>query len=346
MTALKASEVGRRFTDVARLPPVILVFGPDRGLVTEVTAHVVSLFGDRSDDAFAVVRLDAAVIAADPARLADEANTVSLFGDKRLVVVRDGGARNLAPALGPLLASPPTDAVVVVEAGDLKRGTGIRKDVESSRVAAAVWCPADADEDLERLIDEEARALGLVVDADARAALRDRLGGDRGASRNEVLKACLHAAGTGRLTMADIDAVVGDVAVSEVADAVNAAFLGQRETLDRLLSRLLRQDSAAGQLLSTAQWMTHALEAAAAAVAAGAPPAQAVEQIRPPLYGANKVAALRILDRWTHPALRAAARRVSEATFATRTMPQLSAAVARDLLYRIASRPPGGAGRR
>lgn len=346
MTALKASEVGRRFTDVARLPSVILVFGPDRGLVTEVTAHIVSLFGDRAEDPFAVVRLDAAVVASDPARLADEANTVSLFGDRRLVVVRDGGTRNLAPAVVPLLAAPPTDAVVVVEAGDLKRGVGLRKEVEASRIAAAVWCPADAEGDLERLIDEEARALGLAVDADARAALKERLGGDRGASRNEVLKACLHAADNGRLTMDDIDAVVGDVAVSVVADAVNAAFLGQRETLDRLLTRLLRQDSAAGQVLSTAQWMTHSLEAAAAAVAAGASPNEAVESIRPPLYGASRAAAVRILDLWPHPALRAAARTVAEANFASRTMPQLAGALARDALFRIASRPQGPSGRR
>lgn len=338
MTALKASEVGRRFTDAARLPPVVLVFGPDRGLVTEVTAHVVSLFGEGADDPFQVVRLDAAAVAADPARLLDEASTVSLFGGKRLVVVRDGGSRNLSPALAPLLKSPPSEAVVLVEAGDLRRGTGLRKEVEGHRVAVAVHCPADAQADLERLIDEEARALGLSVEPDARAALRDRLGGDRGASRNEVLKACLHAVDHGRLTMADIDAVVGDVGVSLAADAVNAAFLGRREELDRLLGRLLRQDSGAGQLIATAQWMTHALEAAGAAVAAGASPSTAVEGAR--LYGANKAAALRILERWRHGDLRRAARAVAEANFASRTRPQLAAALARDVLLRIASGPP------
>jgi DNA polymerase-3 subunit delta len=340
VTALKASEVGRRFTDAARLPPVILVFGPDRGLVTEVTGHVVSLFGERADDPFAVVRLDATAVSSDPARLLDEANTVSLFGDRRLVVVRDGGSRNLSAAVDPLLANPPSDAVVVVEAGDLRRGTGLRKAVEGHRVAAAVYCPADAEADLERLIDEEARALGLEVEPDARAALRDRLGGDRGASRNEVLKACLHAADTGRLTMEDVDAVVGDVAVSVVADAVNAAFLGQRDVLDRLLFRLLRQDSGAGQLLSTAQWMTHALEQAAAGVAAGSSATRAVEAVRPPIYGANKSAAVRILDRWDATGLRSAARAVAAANFAVRTNPHLAVPLARDALYRIASRQP------
>ncbi|WP_108662027.1 DNA polymerase III subunit delta [Acuticoccus kandeliae] len=337
MTSLRASDVSRRLNDPATLPPVILVFGPDRGLVTEVTDAISALFQANQDDPFSVVRLDAATVSSDPARLIDEAGTVSLFGERRLIVVRDGGARNLSPAVSPLLDQLPTDAVVVVEAGDLRRGTGLRKEVEDHRQAVAIYCPVDSERDLERMIDEEAQRLGLTVDTDARAVLVDRLGADRAASRAEVLKACLHAVDNGRLTVADVDAVVGDIALSQLGDAVDAAFLGQRETLDRLLTRLLRQDSAAVQLLMAAQRMSHTLELAAAAVAGGQSPSRAVEFVRPPLFGAHKDAAARILDRWTHARLRAASAAIADATFRTRTMPHLAAAVTRDVLYRIAS---------
>lgn len=340
MTALKAADVARRFTDAAKLPPLVLVFGPDRGLVTEVTEHIASLFAQAGDDPFTVVKLDAAALAGDPARLMDEANTVSLFGDRRLVVVRDGGGRNLSAAVAPLLRSPPCDSVVVVEAGDLKRGTGLRKEVEDDRVAAAVHCPADDERDLGRMIDEEAGQLGLAVAADAREALVDRLGADRAASRAEVLKACLYAAGTGRLTLGDVDAVVGDAGVAEVGEAVDAAFLGQRETLDRALPRVLRTDLAAVTLLMAAQRMSQALEFAAAAVAAGAAPVRAVDGVRPPLYGRQKATAVRVLDRWPAPALRGASELIAAAIFRTRIMPHLAAAVARDALMRIASFQP------
>lgn len=338
MTALRASDVARRLGDAARLPPIVLVFGPDRGLVTEVSDALTALF-PAADDPFAVVKLDAATVAADPGRLMDEAGTVSLFGERRLILVRDGGTRNLAPALAPLLAQPPTDCVVVVEAGDLRRGMGLRKAVEDHGSAVAVYCPTDSERDLDRMIDEEAARLALRVDAEARALLRDRLGADRAASRNEVLKACLHAAETGVLGVADVNAVVGDVGVSELADAVDAALLGQRRQLDQLLSRLLRHDSAAVQLLMTAQRTLHALELAAAAVANGTAPTRAVEAVRPPFYGARKEAAARILDRWPAPRLRHASEAVASATFTTRLMPGLAAAVARDVLLRIVSQP-------
>ena len=335
MTALKASDVGRRLPSVDSLPPVIVVFGPDRGLITEISAAIVALFG--TDDPFQVVKLDAQTVTSDPGRLVDEARTVSMFGGRRLIFVRDGAGRNLSPALAPLLAEPSDDAVVLVETGDLKRGVGLRKEVEGHAKAVGIYCPADTLRDLERMVDEEALALGLSVDSDARAALVERLGGDRAASRSEVLKACLHAAGTGQLTIADIDAVVGDVSVSQMAEAVDAAFLGQREALDGLLSRLLTQDSQATTLLMNAQWTVQSLELAAGAVASGTAPSRAIEGVRPPVFGARKEAHARILERWNPDMLRHASAALADTVFQTRVRPALAAALARDVMLRIAS---------
>ncbi|MEM8853455.1 MAG: DNA polymerase III subunit delta [Pseudomonadota bacterium] len=344
MTALKAYDVQKRFTSADKLPPVILVFGPDRGLVTEVTGTIASLFEAEADDPFAVVKLDAATVTADPARLVDEARTVSLFGGKRLILVRDGASRNLSPAVAPLLKEPPQDAVVVLEAGDLRRGTGLRKEVEGDRVAAAVHCPADTERDLERMIEAEAASFGLAIGLDARTALMERLGADRAASRSEVTKACLHALGSDEVTVDDIDAVVGDVSVGAMADAVEAAFLGQPDTLDRRLATLMRQGVAPSTLLMTAQRMVQSLEMAAISVREGSLPTRAVETVRPPLYGARKTAAIHILDRWSVRGLRHASRAIAKATFSTRLMPALAPSLASDVLHKIAHRS-SGAGR-
>lgn len=336
MTTAKAAEVGRRFTHRDKLPPVILVFGPDRGLVTEVTDAMLALFAD-VDDPFAIVKLDAATVASDPARLIDEAGTISMFGGKRLILVRDGAGRNMVPAVAPLLKTPPSDAVVVVEQGDLKRGTGLRKEVEGHREAVAIYCPADSERDLDRMIEEEVAKFGLTVDADTCAVLRERLGADRAASRNEVLKACLHAADGGSLTLADVDAVVGDVSASQVSEAVHAAFLGNRHALDAVLSRVLRQDSAAVQILMTAQRVAHGMELAAVAVAAGTSPNRAADDVRPPLFGETKHVVARAVEHWPPAKLRAVSEAIAAATFRTRIMPHLAAAVTRDVLFRIAS---------
>jgi DNA polymerase-3 subunit delta len=194
MVALKPGEIE---AFVARPDPsrsVVLVFGPDAGLVSERVDAIVRASVDDPGDPFALVRLDGDTLASDPGRLADEALTVPLFGGRRAIRVR-AGSRNIVPAVEGILGVALRDCRVVIEAGDLKRGTGLRNLIERAKTAVAVPCYADADRDLGRLIDEELRGDNLTISADARAALVPLLGGDRRASRAELRKLVLYATG-------------------------------------------------------------------------------------------------------------------------------------------------------
>src|SRR5205823_990182 len=92
MVALKSSEIE---SFVARPDParaVVLVFGPDAGLVSERADAIIRASVDDPTDPFALVRLDGDALASDPARLIDEATTIPLFGGRRAIPVRDGRA--------------------------------------------------------------------------------------------------------------------------------------------------------------------------------------------------------------------------------------------------------------
>src|SRR2546423_13744131 len=85
MVALKVSEAD---SFAARPDPsraVVLVFGPDAGLVSERVDAIVRASVDDPNDPFSLVRLDGDAIASDPARLVDEATTVPLFGGGRAI---------------------------------------------------------------------------------------------------------------------------------------------------------------------------------------------------------------------------------------------------------------------
>src|SRR5258708_37886684 len=112
MVALKTGEIE---AFVARPDPsrsVVLVFGPDAGLVSERVEAIVRASVDDPNDPFALVRLDGDTLAADPARLADEALTVPLFGGRRAIRVR-ARRRHIVPAGGAILrvAPPPRPRV-------------------------------------------------------------------------------------------------------------------------------------------------------------------------------------------------------------------------------------------
>src|SRR5439155_10064919 len=192
--------------------PIVLVFGPDAGLVRERAEALIRASVDDPADPFSLVRLDGDELAGEPARLAEEASTIPLFGGRRAVWVKAGG-RNFVAAVEALLPTAAPDCRVVIEAGDLRRNSPLRAICERAKNAAVLPCYADAEKDLARLIDDEMRAAGIAIASEARAALVPLLGGDRLASRSEIRKLAVYARGKNRVELDDVIAVVADASM-------------------------------------------------------------------------------------------------------------------------------------
>lgn len=239
MAQKKAGEVDAFLSRPDTSFPVVLVYGPDTGLVSERAARVASLSGVDPADPFASVVLMADELEKSIGRLFDEARTVSMFGGRRLIRIKGAGnGKALAEAVTELAANPPADAVIVIEAGELRKNAPLRVGVERGRAAMALPCYPDEQRGLDKLIDEELAAAGTSIDRAGRDALKARLGGDRLASRGEVQKLCLYAHGQGAITQADVLAVVGDVSSETVEEAVDAALAGEARRLPHLVERL------------------------------------------------------------------------------------------------------------
>src|SRR5580658_10758765 len=139
MTAVKPADVDAFIARPDPKRPVVPVFGPDSGLVSERATALVKSAVDDVNDPFALARLDGEELAAEPSRLIEEAQTIPLFGGKRAVWVK-AGSRNIAAAVEPLLALPAFECRVVIEAGDLRRNAPLRALIEKAKNAAAMPC--------------------------------------------------------------------------------------------------------------------------------------------------------------------------------------------------------------
>src|ERR1043166_5528926 len=171
MVALKGGDIDAFVARPDPRRPVVLVFGPDAGLVRERTDALIKGAVDDPADPFALARLDGDALADEPTRLVEEAHTFPLFGGRRAVWVKAGN-RSIVDAVEAVLAAPPAaDCRVVIEAGDLRNNAPLRVMCEKSAVAAALPCYTDGDKELARLIDDEMRAAGLTIAPDARALL-------------------------------------------------------------------------------------------------------------------------------------------------------------------------------
>lgn len=345
MVALKAQEVTGFLARPGERFAVIVVYGPDDGLVTERAAGLVKKLSGGSDDPFSVVRLDGTTVTQDPARLIDEAATVSLFGARRVVWLRDGGDGrvNLQAALTPLFDEAVPGSVVVVETGDLKKGAWLRKRAEDCAHAVALPCYADSGAEIERVIAEETAAAGLTIDPAARDALETLLGADRLATRSEVRKLCLYAHGNGRITEADVTAIVGDAAALAIDDLSDAIAGGDPAAADRTLGRLVRGGMPAAVATGAVIRHFHLLQRLRAVVDGGTQAADAVSQAQPPVHFRRKAAITRQLNAWPAARIVRALGLLDEAMLTDRAKPVIGESFVSHTLLQLARAARAGA---
>jgi DNA polymerase-3 subunit delta len=335
MTALKTSEI-ESFVARPDPRPVVLVFGPDAGLVSERVEALVRASVDDPNDPFALVRLDGDELASDPARLVDEATTIPLFGGRRAIRIRAGN-RNFVPAIESVLAAPLRDCRIVIEAGDLKRGAALRNVCERARQAVAIPCYADAERDIARLVDEELRAAGLAIAPDARATLIPLLGGDRRASRAEVAKLALYARGKERIEVDDILAVVADASALVLDSLVDVAFAGRTAEVEKEFAKAAIAGTAPTATVGAALRQVERLHAIRLAVEGGITVSDAVEQVQPPIHFRRKPLIEAALKSWTSARLVRAMTALGEASLETRRHPALAPTIAQRAMLSVAT---------
>jgi DNA polymerase-3 subunit delta len=278
--------------------PIILLYGPDAGLVRERADALMASAVDDPSDPFSLVRMDGDDLAAEPSRLVEEAMTVPLFGGRRAIRVR-AGSKNFASGVDTLADSPLKDCRVVIEAGDLRPESPLRKACERARTAVAIGCYPDGERDIAKLIDDELRISNLRIAADARTSLAALLGGDRQASRNELRKLALYAHGTGEVTLDDVMAVVADASELKLDPIVDGAFAGNSALVEVEFTKAMTAGTYPGVIMSAAQRQAALLHRASLAVADGAPASAVVESGFPRLHFSRKAvveAALRNLS--------------------------------------------------
>jgi DNA polymerase III subunit delta len=337
MTAVKAGEVEGALKRPGPHIVSVLFYGPDTGLVAERAKAAAERAVDDPADPFQLVRLDGDAVANDPARLADEAGTIGLFGARRAIWVKPT-SRNIAPAVAPILEMPLQDTLVVLEAGDLAKSSPLRTLCERSPKALAMPCYGDAGKELGAVVDEALRVAGLSITRDAREALLASLGGDRLATRSEVAKLVLYVHGRGGVTLDDVDAVMSDVSSLAMDAVVDAAFSGDRARLDQAHARLIAEGISPSVLLGAALRHAMSLLSAREDMAAGRSLDDAWRSFR--LHFRREAAIKQQLQRWTTPMLRGAVSALQEAVLESRRRAEVAEAVAGTTLLTIASSPP------
>jgi DNA polymerase-3 subunit delta len=336
MTALKASEVDSFVARPDATRPVVLVYGPDAGLVRERVDLLVRASVDDVNDPFALARIDSEELGANPARLADEANTIPMFGGRRAVLLKVNSRHNINPSVEAVLETLPRDCRVIIEAGDLKKNAPLRAICEKHKSAVALPCYADGERDLARLIDTELRTAGLSIAPEARTALIGLIGGDRLASRSELQKLILYARGKTRIELDDVRAVVTDASDQALDGVLDAAFAGKPGEVEVEYLKARSTVGNAGAVVSAAIRQVANLHKMRLTIDEGDSAETAMMRGTPPVHFSRKAMVEVALRQWSAPRLVRAMEQLADASLETRRLPALADTIAQRALLSIA----------
>ena len=187
------------------------------------------------------IDLSGADLKADPARLADEAASISMFGGARWILVESAGDEIL-PALEALLEAPAAGNPVAVVAGSLKPASKLLKLALAApnTLAFASYVPDARDAD--RLAQEMARAEGLSIRPDVARRIALSCGGNRALIGQELAKFALYAGASPETPKAIdhdvIDALGAGSDEGDLSRLVDSAASGDSAGLAAELARL------------------------------------------------------------------------------------------------------------
>jgi len=335
MVAYKSSAVASFVKSPKPECRAVLVYGPDAGLVAERASELAQIFARQGEGQTEIVRLDDRDLGEDPARLEVELRTAPMFASQSVVRVT-AGAKLDVPSLKALLATE-SDNPLIVEAGNLRPDSGLRRLFESHKSAAALPCYGD-ERALSGLIDAELAEAGLSIDRETRDYLMTRLGADQALSRSEVVKLALYAQGGRSVSHDDVEAIVGDAAETALENFVYATSGGDAKAALSELQRLAAAGTDRAAAISALGRHFTQLHRVASAQTGGGSLEQIMKSLKPrphfkraPLFQAH-------CKRWGATRLARALPLIQEAVRRTRRSPELEAAFAERLVLTLTSR--------
>ncbi|WP_374575168.1 DNA polymerase III subunit delta [Phenylobacterium sp.] len=230
----------------------VLIYGRDAGVVRDRANLLASKVVERPDDPFDVALLTDGDLDSDGARLEGELAAQSLMGGRRLVRLRltsekvslDKMAAEALAAHAEGRLNP--DAMFVIEAGNLGRGSDLRKAAEKAAQAAAIPCYEDEPGDIARLVRETLAKDNVALSTEALTLFVARLPKERGVARQEIERLALYLGpGSGRTAgPQDLEDFLGVEPEASLADAASDAFGGRLAEAQASLRRAAQEGEA------------------------------------------------------------------------------------------------------
>jgi DNA polymerase-3 subunit delta len=235
MKAVKAS-LGPALDHPAPEVRFYLFYGPDEAGSRALAMRLLKGLGNA--EKFIVV---GGTVKSDPARLADEAGAMALFGGARALWIEPAG-EEIVEGVAALLEAPACESAVIAIGGPLRKTSGLLKLAEGHAAALAHCSYVPEGRDMERVIGDLARDVGLRLSSDVSARVAAAANGNQAIAASELDKFALFLGaepGAPReLDHDTLDLLSADAAEGDFLRLGDLALAGRMAELLDELSRL------------------------------------------------------------------------------------------------------------
>ena len=335
MSVLKASGLEAFLRRPDPQVGLLLIYGDEADAVRELAGKAVKRIAGSLDDPFSVVKLDDADLTADPARLADEMQAISMLGGQKAIWVK-GVSENFLKVAAPVLDGTAQGNFIVAESSNLAKSSKLRDALEKSPRAIIIPLYDAEDSDISAAIEQTLARTGLNIEQDAKLRLMELVGSSRGLLQREAEKLALYAMGQQMVTLADVEAVCGNGADDDADDLADAMFTGDLEAVDRIFTLLVQGGTDAGRVVMVAHNHAMKLQDLQLAVNRGTKLEMAFKFTKPPVFFKRQPSFRRQLGAWDMHALIQAASTLGDAVQQARLNAAMADAIASRTVLSIA----------
>ena len=289
-----------------------LLYGPDEAGSRALADRLAAAMGAEAER----IDLTSGQLKADPARLADEAAAISLFGGKRWIRL-EPATDDAIEAVQALLEAPAAGNPVAAIGGALRKDSKLVKLVAASNAALShqSWVPEGRN--AAALVVEVGRELGLQIRNDVANRVASACNADRALITRELEKMALYLdAAADRPKPLENDALDALGAAMEEGDLSrlsNAVFSGQPGEADSELARLANEGIEDIPVLRALARRALQLAQLRAQMAEGESIDRVMETAGKAIFWKEKPVIQGQLQRWTPDGLATAISRLAEA---------------------------------
>jgi len=281
---------------------IVLVYGPDEGLVRERLDILTGSIVADIHDPFGVVTFSGNGLSENPSKLMDEAISISMMGGRRVVRVRDASDKITPIVKNVLSALKKGDNLILLEAKELPPRSTLRALIERVKNGAAVPCYVEDEQDISRVIRDSLRVAGYTISSEALMYMAGNVIGDRAVVRSEVEKLITYTGSIKKtISLDDVTACIGDSADLSLNDLSKNVALGKFAEAERILSKVLSSGIPAVTVLRNLQNYFLRLHITKSRMQKGEGMESAMKKLRPQVFFKVKSVFESQLINWSLP---------------------------------------------